>query len=389
MLHLYINVNCGLIPFNTTLMIMNLFYRYSVDLFQDNLISGWCYHRICRQRPVKLRVIADGIDVTEITADNFREDLSEQKVHPSGKCGFRIILPSKVQDADTIEVFAGKNMQPLFALQKKTKGQLINRNDGLLSLMKQRFSSRRSQAILFMHIPKTAGTSFNSFARKIYTEREAISHIEAYSSSEYMKMQQRFSFISGHLNIGSIQAGFDLSTVRLLTILRNPYNHLHSHISWLKQVGADPESVYFKQHNVTFQHLALQIQNQDLSNIEGLKHFVDTMKDVELLQFDNCQTRYFLRDSPVKITISDLDEALGSLQLFSSVGFTENYQEFESCFANDLGISNPSQKNTHLNKSKKKILFDVNDPEVKAILYPLVEVDLKIYEAAEQLFAPE
>ena len=46
-------------------------------------------------------------------------------------------------------------------------------------------------------------------------------------------------------------------------------------------------------------------------------------------------------------------------------------------------------KKSKLNKSKKKILFDVNAPEVQAILYPLVEADLKMYEAAQQLFAPE
>lgn len=368
---------------------MNLFYRHSVDLFQDNLISGWCYHRMYKQRYVKLLVIADGVEISMVTANIFREDLYEQKVHPSGECGFRIILPREAREAEAIEVFAGKSKQPLFSLQKKTKGHLINKKNGLLSLIRKPFAPRRPLAILFMHIPKTAGTSFNSFARKIYTEKEAISHIEAYSSSEYMKIQQSFRFISGHLNIGSIQTGFDLSTVRLLTILRNPFRHLHSHISWLKQVGADPESVYFKQHNTTFQRLAIHLQSQDLFSIEGLKHFVDNMEDAELLQFDNCQTRYFLMKSPLKVTSSDVDEALGNLQLFSNIGFTESYEDFERYFTHVLGVPNPSQKHTHLNKSKKKTLFDVTDPEVMKALYPLVEADLKLYEAAQQLFVPQ
>ena len=70
---------------------MSIFYKISIDRVNANYISGWCFHRFHRGRPVQLECYQNEKLQAETEASIFREDLKQLGIHPTGKCGFEFI----------------------------------------------------------------------------------------------------------------------------------------------------------------------------------------------------------------------------------------------------------------------------------------------------------
>ena len=75
---------------------MNPFYKLSIDRFNDNYISGWCFHRFRELHHLQLALYCKGECLGKMTADQFREDLHALGIHPTGKCGFELITNRRI-----------------------------------------------------------------------------------------------------------------------------------------------------------------------------------------------------------------------------------------------------------------------------------------------------
>lgn len=372
---------------------MSLRYKYSVDVFNYKHISGWCCHRLHRRRPVVLNVYLDTRLLGTVTADDYREDLHQQKMHPTGKCGFRFILPPEVNERGfgAISVCPDDSKTPLFNLYPEDRFRVLGRSRSPKKMMQDVLGlwGRRRPAIFFMHIPKTAGTSFNTFARSIFPPHSAISHIKAYRPEEFAGLQHRYRYISGHLRIGEIKAGFELQDLKLYTIIREPYRQLHSHLNWLRHVTDRQDQTFFQQHNDLMQAVALKCSAHDFSCTAGVARFVADLSDSERRVVDNCQARYFLDGDPDQVGPEHQPEILRNLQLFAGIGVTERYAEFQQAFARAYSRKPVAdQYRRAMNASRRKPLFDVDDPEICAALGPLVEVDRWLYRQVTGVAAP-
>ncbi len=363
---------------------MNLFIRYSIDVFKRKDISGWCYNRTCKTKPVILFFYVDGKECGSTVAQLLREDLKVQQIHPTGKCGFHFLLPFdfELNPFSKITIHVKGSKTPLTTLKKSDVFNPIDKKKTLFSNSRSLFTRKKAiPPIFFMHIPKTTGTTFNSFARELFSGQESISHIKAYDKSKYNDFQQRYTFISGHLTYGEIKGGFDTEKMRLVTILREPVKHLHSHLNWLKQVGEIPDSDFFKMHNDITQRMAQKINRYDFSRPEGIREFIEHLEGMEFDFFDNCQSRFFLTKRPNKVREYHFDEIRNNLSAFYCIGFTEQYDDFVREFCRKLQLQKirrvKGQK--YLNKSKSAPLFDLGDPEILAAIHPLIESDLKLY----------
>jgi hypothetical protein len=240
---------------------MNIFYKISIDRVNANYISGWCFHRFKPTMPVQLECHQNEQLRGTAEASIFREDLKTLGVHPTGKCGFEFL-------ADTSEGF--DFTQPLVIRPKGKSAVLadLTRNapgsqklpipGSLARLTRKKFP----RTAVFMHIPKTAGTSFNTLAHAIFPKGTAINHIELLPESRYALLAESCNYISGHLRFGRLQECFSSDHDDFYTILREPYAQLQSHLKWLIQTAANPEEKYFKVTNPVIYTLGKKLGRQ-------------------------------------------------------------------------------------------------------------------------------
>lgn len=234
-----------------------------------------------------------------------------------------------------------------------------------------------------MHIPKTAGTSFNSFARSLYNSEEILTHIEAYDHSTFRKIADNYQFISGHLRMDSVHNNFNGTDFQLYTLVREPYAQLHSHLNWLRGIGANPESDFYKAHHGLFKDLADQFGDKTSLTNDTLQIIVDNISGVLAKLLDNNQSRHFLSSDPEIISENHWQEIQDNLNLFTLAGTTKNYTKFREDFCVLNSFEKPEQA-TPLNVSKHTPLYDYNDQTIREIVHPLVGMDLQLYKRIQE-----
>jgi hypothetical protein len=349
-----------------------MFKRYSVDIFNNRYISGWIFHRIWQTGDIILSFFSNDKKIGECSADNYRKDLQAKGIHPTGKCGFNFNFPSDfdVTQAATLDICLNGEKRPFLRLETAHLSPPVG---------------HELPSLLFMHIPKTAGTSFNSFMRLQLPHEQIRIHIESLPLEKYCQLAANCSYIAGHLTLQKLKSCFDLSAFDSFTLIRDPHTHLHSHLNWLRGVGEHVNSGFFSQHNQTVQQLAKKIKGSDFSNIYKIEHFVSHLKDYELDFFDNMQTRYFLDHRPEKVSPSMLDEAEDNFGFFKHIGRTEQYSQFIKKFSSIYRIPVTDPPGSY-NKAIEPALYDSADPVMQDIFSPLIETDLLLYSRIKTVF---
>lgn len=354
-------------------MIVHKLYRWSIDRITGRFISGWCFNRLRKTRPVTIIAAADTTILGEFTNDGYRSDLVELKLHPSGICAFDFSFPAEFDP----ELF--DNLY-LYFDSFKTPVTVIDCRD--LELLRPQHSA----PVCFMHIPKTAGTSFNSFARRCYAGSRFKTHIERHKSDQHPQVIGEADYLAGHLPLYELQH-LPISTFDLYSIIREPHAHLHSHLNYVKRVrpGTSVEALYTYRHNDTVKNLSDKLNHIDFADPEAIRSFVNGLADYERDFFDNIQTRYFLDYRPEQVTQNDLDQAKLNLSRFRSVGLTEAYDAFRDQFCEDQGLALQTQ-NLQSNKSGYYRLFDLSNQMIRDALEPLVAYDLDLYHYVSKQF---
>ena len=349
----------------------NRFIRYSIDHLNSEHITGWCFNRIRKSKPVKLSFLVDDVPIGTAVADNYREDLKSYQLHPDGRCGFDFRFPGndELQDHARLSIHAGKARVPFETFEINQIPRVLN---GELP------------RVFFMHIPKTGGTTLNAFATQYYPQGKFAMHIEAIHPDNYPNLGQDKSYLAGHLTIQNIKQSFDVSLFDLITILRDPYRQLHSHLVWIRRIGADRSSGFFLKHEECVQDLAVRLNEIDLTSNTNLKAFVEQLEGFGLDFFDNIQTRYFLDYRPEKVSARDLKSAMRNIELFALIGTAEKLDDFIERFCARYGMVKANQPRS-FNRLARHKLFDYDDNTVQSILTPLVETDMQLRDIVAQL----
>jgi len=337
-----------------------------VDVINTQRMAGWCYSRIFkRSSPVKLNIYGDRGFIGSTTANLFRPEMLVNGYHPTGYCGFEFEFPDTVDwDKTTFISFRTPSL-PLDLYRIRTRDV-------------PRVVTEAFPPVFFMHIPKTAGTSFNTFVNAYLPKDQAIVHIEALNAETYPAIFKNSVYVSGHLMMRTYR-NIPLNTERdLYSIVRSPIHQIHSHLNWMKWIATDPRLKLFTQQEKPFQDLALQIQSTPLHQASVLRDFVAGMDAFALQLFDNLQTRFFLNHMPEKVSMTHLDEARENIRSFKDIGLTEDYTEFVKRFCQAVGINRVLQPEK-INPSTMPPLFDTGNEEIRKVLAPLVEVDQELY----------
>lgn len=358
---------------------MNLFYKISIDHVNANYISGWCFHRLNVNGVVELECYSGNDLLATVRADGFREDLKSLGVHRSGKCGFEFVIKSPQKSEPVSYTIKVKQTGSELAVID-ISGNRVRYMNPLARLFDNKKTRKPNDGglIVFMHIPKTAGTSFNTLAQQMFGKKSVRTHIELLDADKYKEIFSSYHYISGHIRFGELDTAFDSVRNDFYTILREPHAQLHSHLKWLIQTASDTNDTFFKHNNPVIYRLGEDLAGIDNFSLRNLSEMVERMESVEAAFLDNSQTRYFLDESPERVTDNDIDQALSNTAKFKLIGTTEEYDSFVKRFALINSVSIP-EKRDKMNKSKSEDLFDYRDPQIREILKPLVCYDLKLY----------
>ncbi|MBE0582544.1 MAG: hypothetical protein IH612_02140 [Desulfofustis sp.] len=343
-------------------------YRHAIDRINGRFMSGWSFHRIFTTRPVVVRVTADRHELGVFTCRDYRRDLKEQRLHPTGCCGFDFSFPADFDPSrhGVLHLYFDSCTRPLVSIDCRE-----------LALLRP-VSGR---PIFFMHIPKTAGTSFNAFARQCFAGDEYFTHIERLPPQQRRQVLPRARYLSGHLPWREIVEILEPGHYDLYAILREPVAHLHSHLNYVRLVHSDAEhEQHFPyRHNETIRALGGRLATVDFQDEEQIRRFVAELSGYQLDFFDNVQTRYFLDHRPERVTEMDYLQAVQAIERFTAIGLTEHYDRFRDRFCRNLGL--PAQQQTlRSNRSQRYRLFDFDNPVTRKIIDPLVCFDRRLYD---------
>ncbi len=283
-------------------------------------IKGWCSNG--GEAPIAIKFTWDD-QVKIVIANVYRPDVARVGLHPTGECGF---------------VLAINKILPVKAISYEVLGEVTGHN-----------IASPERGLCFIHIPKTAGTSFRRAAADYYGKHTLLANYGAKSSetSEYVKehiLEKKdktllgypgnkfFSLYHGHFHLNSVPHIFPAKNIA--SFLRQPVDQVISHFNH-----------YRRWHSYE----------------NSLEAFIKTRG------FSNLQTRY-LKSVPIN--------------LIGFIGVTENFDEGLSIY-NHLYRSNLKAKRENINDKKD---ITVIDNTQRVMIEHYNKQDLALYEFCRSQF---
>jgi len=235
--------------------------------------------------------------------------------------------------------------------------------------------------LLFMHIAKAAGSTVNAFFAGHYSEKQYAIHIESnekwQSNPDELK---KLSFLSGHISLPVLGKKLDLEDYYKVTVIREPYAQLCSHLAWIKRLAMPGEEKRLKQHPGYIQIFATKLAATDFTAPEKLESLLGSLAEREARLIENCQTRYFTFVPPGRsVDATDAAKAIKASATFNKIGVTESISSFMKDVASDMSWPEPDDC-TRQNITQDFYGLDLSDSETREVLWPLVQHDIELYE---------
>jgi hypothetical protein len=237
-------------------------------------ITGWAIHRKYEIGEVLLTSKTEVLTTAKL--DIFRPLVSQHftQFHNSELAGFKLVIPT---------LPAGKFFLEIALKSGKT-----------VTVAEFELIKYDQPKLLFMHIAKAAGSTVNSFFASHYPNDQYAVHIESnekwHSSPNDLK---KLRFMSGHIHLYALKKKLDLEDYYKVTVIREPYAQLFSHLSWIRRLSDSGEEQRFKQHDSYIQKFSSKLAKVDFTNPKLLKNVMGSLEDLEMRLVDNCQVRYF------------------------------------------------------------------------------------------------
>ncbi len=234
--------------------------------------------------------------------------------------------------------------------------------------------------LLFMHIAKAAGSTVNTYFANHYSAEQYAVHIESnekwQSSPDELKSM---SFLSGHISLPVLGKKLDLEDYYKVTVIREPYAQLCSHLAWIKRLAMPGEEKRLKQHPGYIQIFARKLATTDFTAPEKLKTLLGSLAEREARLIENCQTRYFTFVPPGRsVDATDAAKAIEASATFNRIGITESISSFMKDVASDMSWPEPDDC-TRQNITQDFYGLDLSDNETREALWPLVQHDIELY----------
>ncbi|MBT8415158.1 MAG: hypothetical protein KJO30_12595 [Boseongicola sp.] len=242
-----------------------------------------------------------------------------------------------------------------------------------------------AEPVFFMHIAKTAGSYVNVLLQNALGAPHVATHIESRigSSADLMRAYSRgVQVFSGHVMHGlwhDIAAPTELC-FKTFTLLRDPIEHLASHLLWLDHYNRPEKRKEYLQLDEAHRRISDRIAAIDLTDVGQLDAYLTSLSGHEVRLFDNCQARYFLmsgrRDMEAirPLSLADAKALRQAAAKFDAIGFQDRLEEDVPRLAKAVGIDlKYLEKRVNPAQSSRKI--DTSNPLVRQILSKRTIVD--------------
>lgn len=241
-----------------------------------------------------------------------------------------------------------------------------------------------SEKYFYLHIPKTAGTTFNNFLKKNFSSSNVIFHIE--SKLDKIKDQ---TVLSGHIPLvraEKVIPNFD--EYIQITVFREPLKQLSSHLRYVRKLGEPREKSRLLTHTPQIQKIVARLVLTDLSSTKELENFIVWLEEENLALFHNTQTQYLI-GSRFEITTEMLEGAKFYLEKIEYVGITERLDDYMRLLRYRLKLHRHHFTNKKLNVTSESFGLNIEQEEIQKVLEPLICYDKIIYDEAKHRFSKD
>jgi hypothetical protein len=324
-------------------------------------IIGWVIHRKYEISEVLLTSKAGVLATSKL--DIFRPMVNQhfKDFQNSGSAGFKLTTPTLPNENFFLEI--------------------VLRNGKTINIAELELVNYDQSKLLFMHIAKAAGSTVNSFLASHYPQDQYAVHIESnkkwQSSPDDLK---KLHFLSGHVSLYTLAKKLNLEDYYKVTVIRDPYAQLCSHLSWIRRLSDKGEAQRFEQHPLYIQNFATKLANVDFTETEALKDLMESLEDIELRLIDNCQVRYFTWvPAGEKVGDKQRGEAIKASKIFNKIGITEDISSFLKAIADKMAWPEPDDF-IRENVTQNFYGLDTSRVDIRTVLEPFVRHDLALYD---------
>ncbi len=242
----------------------------------------------------------------------------------------------------------------------------------------------KHKKIVFMHIPKTAGSSVNEYFTSIVGSEKSRTFAEhdIYSGKLAGDLISKYDFVSGHFFYGHVARFQDQAL--FFTVLRDPYKQLVSQIKWLDR--------YNLQHNLAEKNdlsreskdIIEMIGQTDLGSVHQLDELLVHLPPYGYHLLNNLQSRFIIGDSGNfdPLSLRDIGFIAHNLKKFDYFCTLDQLSEVVPQVAMAAGY-NDTPFDRHANRNDGPTEIDLRDPIVRKVLEKHILVDLLLYDMVE------
>ncbi|MBI1216305.1 MAG: hypothetical protein GC185_10890 [Alphaproteobacteria bacterium] len=240
---------------------------------------------------------------------------------------------------------------------------------------------------IFIHVPKTGGTSVNAFMADRIAPARYIKHIEQHDFDED-GFFDGLDYVSGHVRMGQVLPFIRRADWYMFSVVREPMEQIFSHLAWTKDMSAPTARPKHANHPVPTRQKFYDFETLDISCPDALSAFVHGNAEYRTF-FDNYQTRYFLNAwHAAPLTYFECKIALANMKKLDLVGTTGQLGEVMKAAARDLGLKPPAKPVRHnVNGWRKRYGIDETSPLLRAALADFIKYDEILHREAAEMFA--